>query len=204
MFSSGNITEKARVGKLAVKGETIVDLYAGIGYFVLPYLLNGKAAMVHACEWNPHSIEALRRNLIRNGVADRCKVYPGDNAVSSQLLLGVADRVNLGLIPTSEAGWPCAVDVLKPTGGWMHVHDNVHQDEKNAWVVRLEATLTALLNERKPASSELLEWRVHVEHVEKVKSYAPRVYHYVADVRCALEPVGRESRDGQQAGACLS
>ena len=30
MFSSGNITEKLRVAKLDCKGETIVDLYAGV------------------------------------------------------------------------------------------------------------------------------------------------------------------------------
>lgn len=31
MFSSGNGTEKARMGKVARKGEVVVDLYAGIG-----------------------------------------------------------------------------------------------------------------------------------------------------------------------------
>ena len=28
------------------------------------------------------------------------------------------------------------------------------------------------------------EWNVIVKHVEKVKSYAPRVYHLVYDLRC--------------------
>ena len=37
MFSSGNISEKLRVAKLNCEGETVVDLYAGIGYFTLPY-----------------------------------------------------------------------------------------------------------------------------------------------------------------------
>lgn len=31
MFSSGNGTEKARMGKTARRGEVVVDLYAGIG-----------------------------------------------------------------------------------------------------------------------------------------------------------------------------
>ncbi len=38
----------------------------------------------------------------------------------------VADRVNLGLLPSSEAGWPVACAALRPdTGGWLHVHGNV-------------------------------------------------------------------------------
>ena len=37
-----------------------------------------------------------------------------------------ADRVNLGLIPSSEEGWPTACAALKSsTGGWLHIHGNV-------------------------------------------------------------------------------
>ena len=43
-------------------------------------------------------------------------------------LRGCADRVLLGLIPSSRQGWPLAAACLKPTGGWLHVHDNVHED----------------------------------------------------------------------------
>ena len=54
-------------------------LLSGIGYFTLPYLVHAKAALLHACEWNPHAVAALRKNLQDNGVADRCHVYHGDN-----------------------------------------------------------------------------------------------------------------------------
>lgn len=38
----------------------------------------------------------------------------------------MADRVNLGLIPSSEQGWPIACQVLrKDTGGILHIHQNV-------------------------------------------------------------------------------
>lgn len=38
----------------------------------------------------------------------------------------MADRVNLGLIPSSEAGWPVACAALRSNkGGWLHVHGNV-------------------------------------------------------------------------------
>ncbi|NXV96465.1 TYW2 protein, partial [Calonectris borealis] len=124
MFSPGNITEKLRVASLPCSGEVLVDLYAGIGYFTLPYLVHAAAAFAHACEWNSHAVEALRRNLVLNGVQDRCRIHHGD---SRQLeLRDVADRVNLGLIPSSEEGWPVACRVLKKgTGGILHIHHNV-------------------------------------------------------------------------------
>lgn len=37
----------------------------------------------------------------------------------------LADRVNLGLIPSSEEGWPVAVQVLKLSGGILHIHGNI-------------------------------------------------------------------------------
>ena len=79
---------------------------------------------MHACEWNPHAAAALRRNLELNRVEDRCTVYEGDNAVVAPK--DVADRVNLGLIPSSEPGWAVGCASLKTaSGGWLHVHDNV-------------------------------------------------------------------------------
>ena len=51
----------------------MVDLYAGIGYFTIPFIKGG-ASHVHACEMNPNSIAALRRNLAANAVASSCTV----------------------------------------------------------------------------------------------------------------------------------
>ncbi|NXI24772.1 TYW2 protein, partial [Sterrhoptilus dennistouni] len=146
MFSPGNITEKLRVASLPCSGEVVVDLYAGIGYFTLPFLVHAGAAFVHACEWNSHAVEALHRTLVLNGVRDRCCIHSGDSRqvsaapgrgplpaglpsppLSSQLQLrDVADRVNLGLIPSLEEGWPVACRVLKKDmGGILHIHHNV-------------------------------------------------------------------------------
>nr|XP_020657785.1 tRNA wybutosine-synthesizing protein 2 homolog [Pogona vitticeps]XP_020657786.1 tRNA wybutosine-synthesizing protein 2 homolog [Pogona vitticeps] len=124
MLSPGNITEKLRIASLQCTGEVVVDLYAGIGYFTLPYLVHAGAAFVHACEWNPHAVEALQKNLHLNGVQDRCHVHIGDN--KKLQLRDTADRVNLGLIPSSEEGWPVACRVLrKDLGGILHIHQNV-------------------------------------------------------------------------------
>jgi hypothetical protein len=181
MFSSGNVSEKARVGRLPARGETVVDLYAGIGYWTLPLVLHAGAAHVHACDWNPHAVRTLRINLAANRVPPgRVTVWPGDNAqLLRSAVVGTADRVVAGLIPSSERGWRVAVAALKPAGGWLHVHMNKADHELVAWVPALCAAVQALAGARGRA------WRVEAAHVERVKSYAPHVWHVVVDLRCA-------------------
>ena len=144
----------------------------------VPLLLHGHAQHVHACEWNPNSVLAIRENLRRTGVSDRCTVYEGDNKISSVHLDSLADRVLLGLLPSSVTGWPLAARALKSSGGTIHVHENV-----------LESILDSFVEETRIKFEDMLQQlgknlRVSVVHVERVKSYAPRVYHVVVDLKC--------------------
>lgn len=41
------------------------------------------AKLVYACEWNPHALEALQRNVMDNHVADRCIILEGDNRLTA-------------------------------------------------------------------------------------------------------------------------
>ncbi|XP_044124338.1 tRNA wybutosine-synthesizing protein 2 homolog [Bufo gargarizans] len=195
MFSAGNIVEKMRVATLQCSKEIVVDLYAGIGYFTLPFLVHAGAAFVYACEWNPHAVAALRKNLELNKVSHKCQIIEGDNR---QLLLqDVADRVNLGLIPTSEAGYLVACRVLKKnTGGILHIHHNVDcflsKNEEGAknprdlqriiwreWAESTESKIRTFLQE-----VHNTPWHTSIVRIEKLKSYAPHVDHVVLDLDC--------------------
>ena len=55
---------------------------------------------------------------------DRCTVWPGDNAETVAHVC-VADRVNMGLIPSCEDALHLGVAALRiDRGGWLHVHGN--------------------------------------------------------------------------------
>ncbi|CAH9106433.1 unnamed protein product [Cuscuta epithymum] len=176
MFSWGNLCEKLRMAHLDCTDEVIVDLFAGIGYFVLPFLVRANAKLVYACEWNPMAIEALRNNLEENLVADRCVVLEGDNRIVAPK--GVAHRVCLGLLPSSEGSWVTAVRTLREEGGVMHIHGNVKDSEEVSWTQHVLQSIEDI------ARSEGRVWDISVEHTERVKWYAPRIRHLVADVRC--------------------
>ena len=66
------------------------------------------------------------------------QVMEGDNRVSARGLAGVADRVLLGLLPSSEGGWGLGVRCLKAGGGWLHVHGNVGEGQEGEWTGGLE------------------------------------------------------------------
>ena len=177
MFSAGNLSERGRVGELSCTGETVLDLYAGIGYWTLPLLISAGASHVHACEWSEDSLHSLGHNLTANGVADCCTVHRGDNRValaeggSAASVLGCCDRVMLGLLPNSEDGWPLALAALKPEGGWLHLHGNAPGGDEEVWGDSVVKEL-----------SEMDSRPVTVERLVKVKWYAPHVRHCVLDL----------------------
>ncbi|KAF8030134.1 hypothetical protein BT93_E2537 [Corymbia citriodora subsp. variegata] len=176
MFSWGNLCEKLRMARLDCRGEVVVDLFAGIGYFVLPFLVRAQAKLVYACEWNPHAIEALHHNLQANSVDDRCVILEGDNRITAPK--GVADRVCLGLLPSSEGSWVTAIRSLRKEGGMLHVHGNVKDSEEGTWADYVSRSMHEI------AKSEGYSWEVVIEHMERVKWYAPHIRHLVLDVRC--------------------
>ncbi|HKN06347.1 MAG TPA: 50S ribosomal protein L11 methyltransferase [Thermoplasmata archaeon] len=172
MFAAGNRTERIRAGRLVRPGEAVVDLFAGIGYFAIPAALLGRAGSVWAVEKNPLSVRYLRENAVLNGVEERVRVVPGDNRTVS-LPEGAFDRAFLGYLPSAVPWVPRAVALLRPTGGWLHVHTVAE--------VRAPLSEAAAAVER---SAEAAGARpLEPSRVRVVKPYSPGRNHVVVDAR---------------------
>ena len=101
---------------------------------------------------------------------------------------GLADRVSLGLIPSSEVSWRTACLALKDRGGVLHVHGNVETTRETPrkvafreYAETVRGRINGILNEIKKK-----EFSVVVDHIECVKSYAPRIFHLVVDLKCEI------------------
>ena len=171
MFAAGNRTERRRAGVLARPGETVVDLFAGIGYFAIPAAVHGRAARVVAVEKNPVAYRYLLENAERNGVGARLECLRGDNR-TVPLPTGVADRVFLGYLPDAVPWVDRALGRLRPDGGWLHVHTIADADDAlRSAVRRVSAAVTAA------GGAALAPPRAR-----EVKPYGPGRTHVVVDV----------------------
>lgn len=168
MFASGNTDERMRMRRLDCTGETVVDMFAGIGYFTLPLARFSGARRVFACEKNPESYEFLLRNIADNDVGDIVIPILGDNRDIPGRAF--ADRILMGYVQTTSDFLPAALRMIRP-GGVIHYHDTfyVNEYEKRVEEVFRENCGT--------------DFDFEILGIREVKSFAPSVSHYVADVR---------------------
>jgi tRNA wybutosine-synthesizing protein 2 len=168
MFSSGNVGERTRMASIPCKGETIIDMFAGIGYLSLPMAVYGKPEMVYACEIRKLSYDYLVKNIALNNVNDRMTAVLGDNR--DFVPPKKADRIIMGYLADTYTFLPKALENLK-SGGIIHYHENFPN-----------ALLPGRPGERlKEAAGD--DWKVEVMHQRIVKTFAPGVSHIAVDTR---------------------
>ena len=164
MFSSGNVNERIRMSTVAKSNEIVIDMFAGIGYFSLPFATSAKK--VYACEKNPVAFYYLLKNIEINKFHNVVPIF-GDNRKVCPL--NMADRVVMGYFNT-EKFLDAAFKILKDGGGYIHYHDLLREND-NAIISKIKHLAR--------------EHAYMVGDIKKriVKSYAPRVWHVVFDLK---------------------
>jgi tRNA (guanine37-N1)-methyltransferase len=126
-FSPRLSHEHQRVASLVKEGETVIDLFAGVGPFAILIAKTRENVKVYAVDVNSHAIEFLKRNIRLNRVEG--KVYPilGDaKQIVKNRLSGAADRVIMNLPETAIEFVDAACEALKPKGGVVHFYSFVN------------------------------------------------------------------------------
>jgi tRNA (guanine37-N1)-methyltransferase len=129
-FSPRLSHEHNRVASLVNEGETVVDLFAGVGPFAVQIAKRRENVRVFAVDVNPDAVEFLKKNVRLNRV--EAKVWPilGDaRKVVDKKLLGVADRVIMNLPEKAMEFMDVACKALKPIGGIVHFYSFVNASD---------------------------------------------------------------------------
>ena len=122
-FSPRLSTEHNRVASLVQKGETVVDLFAGVGPFSVLIAKKNVEAKVYAVDINPEAIEFLKRNIRLNRVENRVIPIQGNaRQAVEERLLGVADHVIMNLPEKALEFVDAACKAVKPSGGIVHYY----------------------------------------------------------------------------------
>jgi tRNA wybutosine-synthesizing protein 2 len=211
-FHSPSATASHQLRSDRVRKGWAVDLYGGIGYFVFSYAKLGMRVlsweinpwsvegMRRGAERNGWSVRVVRGEGLDRGMEEVVgKGLEGENQIVVFLednqraegrvrrLRGVLTgegeemdvvHVNCGLLPYSTDTWRSALACLGEGRGWLHLHENVGVNDIESRKSEIEGIYRGWLDEQGDEAGRTAE----VEHVEKVKTFAPGVWHCVFDV----------------------
>ncbi len=168
MFSPGNLQERMRTSRLG-KGEFVVDMFAGIGYFSLPMAVHSRPRRVMAIELNPIAYDYLCQNIRLNHVEEIVQPVLGDCARETPQ--GVADRVVMGMVQVTDRYLSKGIEALR-SGGILHYHQTIP-----SWHYPDAAVKDVM------RAAYLAGRRATIARCIRVKKYSPGVVHVVVDAR---------------------
>jgi tRNA (guanine37-N1)-methyltransferase len=126
-FSPRLLHERSRIASLVSSGETIVNMFAGVGCFSIIIAKNVNHAKVFSIDINPVAVQCMNKNIRINRVFGKVIPLLGDSKdiIQSQMI-GLADRVLMPLPEKAFEYLPYALFALKKEGGWIHYYDFQH------------------------------------------------------------------------------
>jgi tRNA (guanine37-N1)-methyltransferase len=129
-FSPRLSHEHERVAAQVKAGETVVDLFAGVGPFAVLIGKRQHEAKVYAVDLNPDAVDLLEVNVKVNRVESRVVSVCADaREIASTTLKGVADRVIMNLPETAINFVDAACNAIKPEGGVAHFYAFIRQPD---------------------------------------------------------------------------
>lgn len=166
-FSPRLATERHRVTDRVEAGERVLDMFAGVGPFVIPAADRGAETV--GVDLNERAIEYLRENVRRNGVADRVTAIHDDIRNISANYRDWADRLVMNLPHSANEFLDTAV-ALAGEECTVHYYDIQHENDPFGPGER------AIREAAEPA------YEVAVERRRIVRSYAPHEVNVCLDV----------------------
>ncbi|KZX17680.1 Met-10+ like-protein [Methanobrevibacter cuticularis] len=177
MWSKGNTTERMRIANLVGDGETIVDMFAGIGYFSIPIAIHANPKKIFSIELNPDSYYYLKENIILNKINNKLKNKNNDSNIIEPILGDSnkvapklsADRILMGYVKTTHNFLDSAIECINK-GGIIHYHETVPEKLMN------DRPIARIKNAACGRDIEILNNKI-------IKKYSPGVVHIVVDAK---------------------
>ena len=171
-FSPRLSHEHKRVASQVKEGETVVDMFAGIGSFSILIAKKHENVQVYAIDVNPDAVDFSKRNIAVNRVEKEVMPILGDvRQVVREQLLGVADRVIMNLPEKAIDYVDVACEAIKSEGGIMHYYEFTNApDPLEASRVRLTEAISQsnrnvkkILLTRRVRATAPFTWQVVVD-----------------------------------------
>jgi len=171
-FSPRLSYERYRVASQVSEGETVIDMFAGVGPFSILIAKVRRNLLVYAVDINPNAIEYLTKNVYVNNVYGRVIPILGDaRDIIRSRLRGVADRVIMNLPERAIEYIDAACLAIKPSGGVIHYYEfsespYVTEDAKERISEAIKGAgrrMEAILSERSVKEVAPFKWQIAVD-----------------------------------------
>lgn len=175
-FSPRLFYERTRIAKQVKGGETIVNMFAGVGCFSVVIAKHSDASKVYSIDINPAAVDYMKENVRLNRVYDKVLPILGDaKEIIKAKLRRVADRVLMPLPEKAFEYLPYALLALKENGGWIHYYDFEHAGKNENAVEKVKLKVADRLAEL-GVDFEIPSGRV-------VRATGPNWYQIVLDIK---------------------
>jgi len=170
-FSPRLSTERERIANLVQDGETVLNMFAGVGMFSI-MIAKKKRCTVYSIDINPVAAKLCEKNITSNKLAGKVISINGDaSQIIQEQLENKSDRTLMLLPERSDEFLESAINATK-SGGIIHYYSHIHADKKsNAGKLSEEHYLQVT-----SVKSEILGSKI-------VRAVGPRYYQTVVDVR---------------------
>ena len=170
-FSPRLSTERERIANLTQDGETMVNMFAGVGMFSI-MAAKKKKCTVYSIDINPIASKLCEKNIKLNKIAGKVISINGEaSKVIDDKLQDKADRTLMLLPERSDEFLDSAIKTTKD-GGIIHYYSHIHADKKSdAGKLSEEHYLDVT-----SVNSEILTSKI-------VRPVGPRYYQTVVDVK---------------------
>jgi len=178
-FSPRLSYEHLRVASQVEEGETVLDMFAGVGPFSILTAKKREKVRVYAVDVNPDAFKYLKKNVVANRVEVKVTPILGDvRVVVEERLKGLADRVIMNLPEKAIEYVVVACQALRAEGGVMHYYE--FSSEPNP-MEAVKVRLAEAVKKADWAISKVLSARV-------VRETAPFTYQVVVDAQIKRAP----------------
>ena len=170
-FSPRLSTERERIANLIQDGETMVNMFAGVGMFSI-MAAKKKKCTVYSIDINPIASKLCEKNIELNKLAGKIISINGETSqVIDEKLKDISDRTLMLLPERSDEFLDSAIKTTK-NGGIIHYYSHIHADKKSDAGKLSEKHFLEVT----PVKSHILTSKI-------VRPVGPRYYQTVVDVK---------------------
>ncbi len=166
-FNPRLASERARIALAVKKGETVIDMFAGVAPFPIVISKLAHPKVIYAIDLNPEVERFTNLSIEMNHIKNIVPITGDAREVVKQL--PKADRIIMNLPQSSDEFLDSAMESAK-TGAVIHMHKVLERADLEDFLLGIEKRMSSL------------GYKMHIARTWELKSYSLSMSVYVFDI----------------------